>query len=347
MTAAAAMTTQLPEAQAQQASVEPGRLRRIALEEHFMVPEMVEYFEDTYQNISPDLAKKGLSALNDFGEQRLKVMDKNGIDYSVLSLSGPGVQIEKNPAVATRKARSANDKLAAEIQKRPTRYGGLAHLALQEPKVAADELERCMSQLHFNGAMINGSTNGEYLDLDKFSVFWERAAHLKAPIYIHPANPIDHPVMYAGHSELWGPVCSWAFETATHALRLVFAGTFERYPDAKIILGHMGETLPISLWRFDSRWPISHRGNMTLSNNPSFYIRRKIAITTAGVCSDEALRCAIDAMGLENVLFSVDYPFEKTDIASRFIQNAKVTIAERQAIAHGNAERLLRINLGA
>jgi 2,3-dihydroxybenzoate decarboxylase len=319
------------------------KISKIALEEHFMAADFIKYFADTYQNISPELAKRSLTALSDFGQQRLDVMDQNGIDYAVLSLSGPGVQIEKDRAIAVRKARKVNDLLAKEMQKRPTRYGGFAHLAMQDPKEAASELERCMTDLNFQGAMINGQTNGEYLDLDKFSAFWERAAALDAPIYLHPGNPIDHPAVYASHDELWGPVCSWNFETAAHALRLVFAGVFERYPKARLILGHMGETLPISLWRYDSRWPISHRENKTLPQAPSFYIKRNIALTTSGVCSDVALRCAIDAMGMENVLFSVDYPFEKSDVAAKFIEQAKITEVERAAVAHGNSTRLMKI----
>jgi 2,3-dihydroxybenzoate decarboxylase len=213
------------------------RLRKIALEEHFMVPDFVEYFAETYPNISPEIRKFGTTVLHDLGDRRIAIMDEYGIDFVVLSLAGPGVQAEKDAAVAVKKAQAVNDFLAAEVQKRPSRYGGFAHLAMQNPAAAADELERCMRDLGFQGAMINGQTNGEYLDLDKYSVFWERAAALEAPIYIHPANPVDHPAMYEGHSELWGPVCSWAFETAAHALRLVFGGVFERYPKARVVLG--------------------------------------------------------------------------------------------------------------
>jgi 2,3-dihydroxybenzoate decarboxylase len=150
--------------------------------------------------------------------------------------------------------------------------------------------------------------------------------------------------MYAGHPELWGPVCSWAFETATHALRLVFAGVFERYPKAQLVLGHMGETLPLNLWRFDSRWLISHRGSMTLPQPPSSYIKRNIAITTSGVCSDISLRCALESMGTGNVMFSVDYPFEKTELAAQFIETAKITENERIQVASNNAKRILRLN---
>jgi 2,3-dihydroxybenzoate decarboxylase len=271
-------------------------------------------------------------------------MDQNQIDFVVLSLAGPGVQVEKSPAVASRKSKLVNDFLAKEIQVCPTRYGGFAHLAMHNPAEAADELERCMRDLGFQGAMINGQTNGDYLDLDKYSVFWERAAALEAPIYLHPANPVDHPATYAGHTELWGPVCSWAFETATHELRLVFAGVFERYPKARLILGQMGETLPLNLRRFDSRWQVSNRGSRTLAEPPSFYIKRNISITTSGVCSDISLRYGVEAMGHDNVMFSVDYPFEKTEVAAHFIENADIPETGRINVASANARRVLRLD---
>ncbi len=318
-------------------------LGKIALEEHFIVPEFVPYLAETFPNISPEIAKLAPIALEDF-DRRIATMDQYHVDFAVLSLAGPGVQIEKDGAVAIKRSRSVNDFLAAEVQKRPTRFGGFAHLAMQNPREAADELERCVHDLGFQGAMINGQTNGEYLDLDKYSVFWERVADLGAPVYLHPANPVDHPAMYDGHPELWGPVCSWAFETAAHALRLVFGGIFERYPKARIVLGHMGETLPLNLWRFDSRWLVSHRGSMTLPQTPSFYIKRNIAVTTSGVCSDISLRCALEAMGSENVMFSIDYPFEKTDLAAQFIENAAISDASRIEVASGNAKRILRLN---
>lgn len=167
-----------------------GRLGKIALEEHFIIPDFVDYFTETYPNISPAIRNFGAGVLQDLGDRRIQVMDQSAIDFVVLSISGPGVQIEKDTALAKRRARAANDFLAAQMQKRPKRYGGFAHLAMQGPADAAAELERCVTELGFQGAMINGQTNGEYLDLDKYSVFWEGAAALQAPVYIHPGNPV-------------------------------------------------------------------------------------------------------------------------------------------------------------
>jgi 2,3-dihydroxybenzoate decarboxylase len=316
---------------------------KIALEEHFLIPDFVDYFAETYPNISPAIRGFGTGILQDLGDKRIAVMDDNQIDYVVLSIAGPGVQVERDATVAKRRARTANDFLAGEISKRPARYGGFAHLAMQDPAEAALELERCVHDLGFRGAMINGQTNGEYLDLDKYAVFWERVAALEVPVYLHPGNPVDNPAVYAGHTELWGPVCSWAFETAAHALRLVFAGVFERYPKSRLILGHMGETLPLNLWRFDSRWLVCNRGTRTLQQPPSFYIKRNIAITTSGVCSDISLRCALDAMGAGNVMFSVDYPFEKTELATQFIDQARISETERAQVAAGSARQILRL----
>jgi len=317
-------------------------MKKIALEEHFMFPGLVEYWKETSVNINNNLFEKALPALSDFGDRRLEVMDKNGVDFSVLSLSGPGVQIERDTKTAARVARQTNDLLAHEIQKRPKRYGGFAHLAMQDPIIAADELERCMRDLGFHGAMIDGQNNGSYLDDDRYSHFWERAASLQAPIYIHPANPADKPYMYSGHPELWGPVWSWGVETANHALRILFAGVFNRYPAARVILGHMGEGLPFQLWRFDSRWKIANRAR-ELNKQPSEYFGTNILVTTSGVASLAPMLCAVSALGEENVMFSIDYPFEDSAIACDFIDHAAISEDLRAKLCHGNAVKKLKL----
>ena len=314
---------------------------KIALEEHFMMEGFEDYFAKTAGNISPALFGKALGRLKDFGEERLSAMDRAGVRVAVLSLAGPGVQAERDTGKATAMARKVNDFLAERMAAAGGRYGGFAHLAVQDPRGAAAELERSVRDLGMQGAMINGATQGSYLDEDRYAPLWERAADLGVPIYIHPNNPADVPHMYNGHPELWGPVWSWTVETGNHALRLVFSGLFDRYPGARLILGHMGETLPYQLWRFDSRWEISNRGEMRLDLPPSAYFRRNIWVTTAGVCSDEPLRCALSALGGDRVLFSMDYPFEKPEEAAAWIERAPLTEAERRAVAHDNAAALL------
>ncbi|OCX66243.1 amidohydrolase [Thioclava sp. SK-1] len=315
---------------------------KIALEEHFMHPDFVEYFGTTATNISPALFGKAKEALADFGDRRIAAMDKIGVETSVLSLAGPGVQAEKQVAVAVKRAAQVNDFLAQKIQDQP-RYGGFAHLAMQDPRAAADELERCVRDLGMQGAMINGQTGGTYLDDDRFAPFWERVSDLAVPVYIHPNNPPERVHMYADHPELFGPVWSWTVETATHALRLLFAGTFDRYPNAQLILGHLGETLPYLMWRLDSRWEISNRGDMRLKLPPSEYFRRNISVTTSGMCADAPLRCAVDMMGADRVMFAVDYPFERPEEAGDWIEAAPLSAEERDLICHKNARSLLKL----
>jgi 2,3-dihydroxybenzoate decarboxylase len=319
-------------------------MKKIALEEHFLVPSLVEHWRTTLVNISPALGDRALDRLTDFGDRRIEALDGAGIDHALLSIAGPGVQAEPDARRAAALAREANDALAREIQKQPRRYGGLAHVALQDPAGAAGELERCVRELGHRGVMVNGQTLGAYLDEDRFSPFWERVADLGAPVYLHPANPVDRPAMYADHPELFGPVWSWGVETATHALRVVFAGVFERYPKALLILGHMGEAIPFQLWRIDGRWQVANRGSRSLPKPPSHYLKTNLLVTTSGVCSPEPLNCAIGALGEDRILFSADYPFEDMAVAADFIDNAPLGDTTRRKIAYDNARRWLRLD---
>jgi len=158
-----------------------------------------------------------------------------------------------------------------------------------------------VKELGFKGALINGHTRGVYLDDERCLPFWERVAALDVPIYLHPANPMMIPAAFEGYPGLAQAIFGWAAETGGHALRLVLSGLFDRFPSLTIILGHMGEALPLYLWRIDSRFKISEP-KVSLRQMPSAYIRRNIAVTTAGVFAPEPLRCAIDAMGLDRVL---------------------------------------------
>ena len=200
-----------------------------------------------------------------------------------------------------------------------------------------------MTDLAFQGGKIHGQTFGVYLDDPRYEVFWERAAAIQAPIYLHPTDPLTEAVVFAGRPELLGPMWSWTTETSAHALRLVVAGVFERHPRAQIILGHMGEGLPFHMWRFDRRYAAADHAGYTLPQPPSFYIRRNIAITTAGVCDDAALLCSIAALGEDRVMFSVDYPFEDSAVAGDWADSLPLDQALRAKICHGNAEALLRL----
>jgi len=314
--------------------------RKIALEEHFLCPGFEDYWQTTVGDVDPAIYRQVVARLSDFGELRLGAMDKAGIARSVLGLAGPGVQIERDVATARRNARAANDFLAAEIAKRPDRYSGLAHLPMQDAVGAADELERCMRELKFCGAMINGHTNGQYLDHPALHPFWERAEALAATIYIHPTDPIAPSPALAGVEGLRRATWEWGFETGSHALRLVFSGLFDRFPRARVALGHLGETLPFLLWRFDSRAKLY---GVKLAKRPSDYIRQNIVVTTSGMCAAEPLDCTIAALGKHRVMFAADYPFEQAAEAGGFLDKTPLADGVREDIAFNNAVRDLKL----
>jgi 2,3-dihydroxybenzoate decarboxylase len=309
-------------------------VKKIALEEHFLPPGYEEYWRPTIANVDPKVAGIIHGRLTDFGNVRLEAMDGAGIVRSILSVAGPGVQAERDTATAVRRAREANDFLAREIGKRPHRYSGFAHLAMQDPRAAADELERCVRELKFCGAMINGHTSGQYLDHPSLQPFWERAEELLAMIYIHPTDPVTPAPVLDGHDGLRRSTWEWGFETGSHALRLVFSGLFDRFPRARVALGHLGETLPYLLWRFDSR---SKLYGVKLGQKPSDYIKQNIVVTTSGMCSAEPLACAMAALGADRVMFAADYPFEQAAEAGKFMDETPLDEGLRKDIAFSNA----------
>jgi 2,3-dihydroxybenzoate decarboxylase len=317
-------------------------VKKIALEEHFLCPDFIDYWNPTAVDLPPERREKARSRLVDFGEMRLVAMDEAGIARAVLGLAGPGVQAERDTAIAVRRARMANDFLAREIEKRPDRYSGFAHLAMQDARAAADELERCMSELKFYGAMINGHTNGQYLDHPALHPFWERAEALGALIYLHPADPITPAPVLEGYKGLRRATWEWTFETGSHALRLIFGGLFDRFPRARLGLGHLGETIPFLLWRFDSRAGPNFYA-IKLGKPPSQYFKDNFVVTTSGMCSAEPLNCAIAALGHERIMFAADYPFESAQEAGEFMDAVPLADPVRRAIAANNAAKYFGI----
>ena len=320
-------------------------VKKIAIEEHCLFPGLQEYWAPTVADLPASKREGSLARLTDFGEMRLEAMDKAGIERCVLSVAGPGVQAESDAKTACDKAREANDLLAREIVKRPKRYAGFAHLPMQDAAAAADELERCMRELKFCGAMINGHTHGKYLDDRAFDPFWERAQALDALIYLHPADPVTPAPVLDGHKGLRRATWEWTFETGSHALRIVFGGVFDRFPRARLALGHLGETIPFLLWRFDSRTGPDFYA-VKLAKRPSQYVKENVVVATSGMCSAEPLNCTINALGYDRVMFAADYPFESVEEAGHFIDNVPLEEEVRQAICSDTAARLLKLPRG-
>src|SRR5687767_12056662 len=313
----------------------------VALEEHYWDTEVQTHFKERGPEMrNPDMLKR----LNDLGELRLKEMDEAGIDFQVLSHGAPALQrIEADTAVAL--GRRANDRLHQAILKHPARFAGFAVLPTADPKAAADELERTVTKLGFKGAMIHGLSHGLFLDDKRFWPIFERAQALDVPLYMHPAVPhkavID--VYYKDYIEQFPSLmtAAWGFgvETATQGIRLVLSGVFEKYPRLKIILGHLGESLPFSLWRIDMA--LGRQGNRKTPFRDTF--REHFWITTSGNFSTPALLCCVMAMGADRILFSVDYPFVPNPPGVKWMQDVPLGPDDRAKILHGNAQRLLKL----
>jgi 2,3-dihydroxybenzoate decarboxylase len=317
-------------------------MKKIALEEHFYLEGFPHPSRENRADASDSYIAYALPRLPDVDAQRLADMDAAGIEIAVLSHFAPGPHGEPDAQKAIAAASRGNDKLAEIVARHRTRYRGFAMLAMHDARAAADELERCVKQLGFVGALLNGQTQGTYYDDPRVLPFWERVAALNVPIYLHPGHPQETPAVYQGYRGLGGAIWGWGAETGGHALRLVMSGLFDRLPSLTIILGHMGEALPYSLWRIDSRYAIG-RHQVNLQKKPSDYIRGNFYVTTAGVFDHVPLRCAIDAMGEDRVMFSVDYPLEFSDQAAAFIESAPMTEARRKKVCWDNAARVLKI----
>jgi 2,3-dihydroxybenzoate decarboxylase len=319
-------------------------MRTIALEEHFITPELSAFTAMAEGIAQPHIWREASRRLLDLTGERIELMDEAGVDLAILSLLSPGIQAESDASAAVAQARAANDFLAEFVHEHPDRFGGFAALPLQDPQAAADELERAVTELGLCGALVNAHSQGRYLDDPDLRGVWERAEGLDVPLYLHPGNGADVAHVLSGYPQLIGPLWSWGIDTATHTLRLIWGGVFDDFPQAKLLLGHMGEGLPYVLWRLDSRWEFhNHHGVELARGRPSSYLQKNIYVTTSGVASDVPLLCALLALGADHILFASDYPFESMADATGFLARAPISETDRAKISHGNAESLLKL----
>lgn len=325
-------------------------MRVITIEDHFetplhrsMHPPMTPPRETVLAGQSKRLGHDVAAELLDLGVSRLAAMDAAGIDFQVVSHISPGVE-SFDAATAVPMAEDANDRLYEAIGKHPTRLGGFAALPLADPSAALKEFERAVTRLGFKGALINGHTRGQYLDDHRYWDIFAYAQEKGVPVYLHPTDP--HPqVMKAyfdGHELMSRAAWGFAVETGTHFLRLLYAGLFDRFPSLRIVLGHLGEGLPFWMQRLDNHSYVAaaQRG---LRKRPAQYLRENLVITTSGNCFTPAFLCCLLALGADNILFSVDWPYETNFSASEFLRQLPVSEQDRHKIAHANAERLLKL----
>jgi len=316
--------------------------RVIAIEEHYYDKELASLFTGLDGKTGGRLREK----LEDLGELRLKEMDEAGVDVQVLSHGAPATQ-KLDAQTAVRVARSVNDRLRQTVKARPDRFAAFATLPSADPKAAADELARAVNELGFKGAMIHGLTGGEqFIDDQRFWPIFERAQALDVPIYLHPAIP-HHAVIEAYLKEYYQKFpgllnAGWGFtiETATAGIRMVLSGVFDAYPNLKIILGHLGETLPYLLWRIDHA--LSRPGNAPVAFRDTF--SRHFYVTTSGFFSDPAMLCCVQEMGIDRILFAVDWPFvESSKLGTQWMERIALAAEDKAKVLNGNAARLLRM----
>jgi 5-carboxyvanillate decarboxylase len=338
-------------------------MKIIDLENHFFTEDYVHYLRS--RKVPPRETKQedGLTMwyndvlcsprgfemenkLLDLGESRLKEMDEKGITIQALSLSPPGVQCFE-PAEGTTWARKINDELAKVVKRHPDRFVGLACIAPQSPEEAADELERAVTELGMRGVNIESHARNEYLDNKKYWCLFERAERLSVPIYLHPEIPSAS--ILKGYAEdygfeLAGPPHGYAADVALHSMRLIYSGLFDKYPKLQIIVGHMGEGLPFWLTRMDAYWIKPWKGKKPrIEKKPSDYVKANFTITISGMFFFPAFLCAYLGMGVDRIAFAVDYPYERTEEAVRFIKEAPIPDLDKEKICYSNAARLLKI----
>ena len=329
-------------------------MRIVALEEHYTVPRVVA-------GIAPEIvARRGFpgpdfawaqsikrNELADLGEARLADMDATGITTQVLSVAGPGADLVPGQA-GIDLGRAYNDALAEATARHPTRYRGFAHLPLLEPEAAARELHRAVTALGFHGVLVNGATDGRFLDDPRFDPVLAAAEELDVPIYLHPGIP-SQPVREAYYDGLPGnfsftlalSASGWHYDTAIHVLRLVLSGALDRHPRLKLIIGHMGEALPFMMDRIDETTTAGAKAHLSRSVRET--IVEQVWITTSGFFTLVPFMAALMTFGVDRIMFSVDYPFASNARARAFLDALPVSPADRGKIAHGNADRLLRL----
>ena len=324
-----------------------------ALEEHFTVPALVKRIDPGAISArgfrprkAPASGPNPMALLPEIGEQRLQSMDETGITLQVLSNTGPGPDlVPGTDGVAM--AREMNDFLAQAVARHPDRLAGFAVLPMQSPDACAAELARAVKQLGFLGGLINGTTEGRFLDHPGYDGLLAAAVELDVPIYIHPHLPPE-PVRQAYYSDLpsgaarvlesaaWG----WHSETAIHVLRMVMAGTLDKHPRLKLIIGHMGEMLPVMLDRIDavSALDVDH-----LKRPISRQILDQVWITTSGIFSAPPFLAALTTFGIDRIMFSVDYPYAPTRKGREFLDTISLAPADMEKLAHGKADALLKL----
>ncbi len=339
-------------------SEESTHMKMITIEEHFINADINTAIQDEIERIAPGHAQSFHAdfgsrqtmrpeQLFDIGAGRIASMDANGIDMQILSYSGPGAELLPSPQAVVL-ARQANDQMAAAVKAYPGRFLAFATLPMADPKAAAEELKRCINELGFVGALINGTAHGRFMDDPDFEEFFATVAQLDVPLYLHP-TPVKREVRDAYYdnadpafaARFASAGIGWHFEVGVHVMRLVFAGVFDRYPNLQIITGHWGELISFYTDRINTFFPASAS---PMKHDFKYYMQNNMYITPSGMFSLPQLQFAIETMGADRIMYSADYPYYPNEGARDFLENAPISQQDKEKIAHDNAEKLFKIN---
>jgi uncharacterized protein len=324
-------------------------MKTIALEEHFVTSDFLKA-TGAYGHSVPEPMRAIRDKLLDLGDARIAAMDDGGITLQVLSLAAMGID-DLAPANQTAVFHDVNDELAAAVKAHPDRFAAFATPALKEPAAAVKELERCIRDLGFKGFFVNGTTDGKFLDAPEFFPVLEAAEALNVPLYLHPAPPpaVVQSAYYSGLPGDTGMLLSiagwgWHAELGLHLLRLIVSGVFDRLPNLQVIVGHMGEGVPYALARSNG---ILSAAAKNLKRSITETILAQVHVTTSGYFTRPPFDCARQVLGLDHLMYSVDYPFSPNTRGQEFLATLQsqpaLTTAEMEALTRGNAERLLRL----
>ena len=268
-------------------------------------------------------------------EYRQRVLEEEGVDTQLLTLTTPGTHVE-TPERAARLARLVNDCFARIARERPSRFTALATLPLCDPAASVAELRRARQELGFAGAMLFSNVNGVALADERFDPLYAEADRTSAVLYIHPTNPVGTEAM----TEYWlMPLVGFLFDTTLAAAHLVFSGVPERYPRIRWVLGHLGGAIPYLAERLDRGWRSFPDCRERISRPPSTYLR-EFYIDTVNF-NPTAIRFAIDFVGADRVMAGSDYPHQIGSIPLMKESLASLGATEREKVLGDNAARLI------
>lgn len=327
-------------------------LKFLGVEETFSTTELMK-LNSLNQDHIDFLTEIGLA---DLGERRIGDMDEGGLDVQILSAHTPSVQNIPGQEGIDFAYRLNRLLVEGPMATHPGRFQAFATLPLQSPEAAADELERSVRDDGFLGALTNGHITGKFLDHPDFEPVLARAQDLDVPIYLHPGYPADdvYDIYYrTTRSEYTqeyqdyifsGSGLGWHQEVLIQAVRMIAYGVFDRFPQLKVIIGHMGEGLPFYYERIAN--DMGEPTEDSLEKPVEQYFQDNFWFTTSAFFQDNLLDQLLKYISVDRVMFATDYPFiESIKQGTDWFRAVDLPREDKEKIAYRNAEKLFGITV--